>query len=349
MKIEKKVLANLTKCYSIAPLKYQGKDFILVAAEKQDRCILFDMDGKEVDTLWNEPGGVMSMQQVPNSDGVFLATHKFYSQNDSSEAKIVIVRPISKGNWERKVLVELPFVHRFGILNRNGVNYLIACTIKSGHEYRDDWSKAGKVLACVLPSDLSSYGDEKQLELKVIKDDMLKNHGFYMIKKDDYDTALVACDNGVFRFTPPENEKGEWEIEELVDVPASDCTLVDVDNDKEDELVVIAPFHGDNISFYRKQNGKYTKFYDYGKKVEFVHSIFGGNVLGEPVVVIGHRRGEMDLILFRWNKEKGEIESTLIDSGKGSANVYKYEYNGREYLISTNRETDEIARYEFKK
>ena len=45
--MNKKVLANLEKCYSIAPLHYKNTDHILVAAEKTDRCILFDINGKE--------------------------------------------------------------------------------------------------------------------------------------------------------------------------------------------------------------------------------------------------------------------------------------------------------------
>ena len=230
MKVTKKVIAHLNKCYSIAGLHYHDQDYVLVAAEKTDPCYMFDLKGNKVDTIWEAPGGVMTMQQLPGSDGVFLATHQFYSPNDSAEAKIVIVTP-KDGQWEVRTLVDLPFVHRFDVLTRNGVRYLIACALKSGHEYKNDWSHPGKVYAAVLPDDLSQYDEDHQLALSVIKDNMLKNHGYYRNTKDGIESAVISCDNGVFRFIPPETQDGEWTIDTLLTVPGSDAVLVDLDGD----------------------------------------------------------------------------------------------------------------------
>lgn len=46
------------------------------------------------------------MVQVPGSDGQFLATHKFYSPNDSKEAKIILAYP-EDGEWKVRTLAEL--------------------------------------------------------------------------------------------------------------------------------------------------------------------------------------------------------------------------------------------------
>lgn len=348
MKVKKKVISNLNKCYSIARLQYQGGEHILVAAEKQDPCYLFDLDGNLEDTVWEEPGGVMSMVQVPGSDGVFLATHRFYSPNDSKEAKIVIVRPLAKGNWEVKTLVDLPFVHRFDVVTRNGVSYLIACALKSGHEYKEDWSMPGKVYAAVLPEDLEGYDENHQLELKVLKDQMLKNHGYYKVQKDGVDTCLISSNEGVFRFTPPEAPDKEWKIEQLVDEPASDAVLVDLDGDGKEELAFISPFHGNQVCIYRETENGYDKVYSYDT-AEFAHAIYGGTLLGKPAVIIGHRKGERDLLLFTWDQDKGEFQAEILDHDCGPANVLKFTRGEEEVLVSTNREINEVAMYTFEK
>ena len=108
MKVEKKVISNLSKCYAMSEVTVEGKHCFLVAAEKTDKCLLFAEDGTELETVWTEPGGVMTMTPVPGADGQFLATHKFYSPNDSKNAKIVIATRKGKGDWEIRTLCEAP-------------------------------------------------------------------------------------------------------------------------------------------------------------------------------------------------------------------------------------------------
>lgn len=345
MKIEKKVMAKLNKCYAIAPLMYQGETHLLVAAEKQDPCYLFDLDGNMVDKVWDGPGGVMSMSWVPGSDGQYLSTYQFYSPNDSKEAKIVIVTPRKKGDWEVRTLVDLPHIHRFDILVRDGHCYLIACALKSGHEYKEDWSMPGKVYAAKLPEDLSCFDKNHQLELTVLKDNMLKNHGYYRVTKDGIPTSIISSNEGVFRFTPPANGGDNWTIETLLTEPTSDATLVDLDGDGEEELCTFSPFHGEKVRIYKKVDGAYQKVYELPEAAEFTHAIYGGNLCGIPSFVVGHRKGDRNLMVIRYNAEKGDYQCEIIDKDCGPANVFHYIHNGKDVLISTNREIDEIAMY----
>ena len=78
MKVEKKVMGTLEKCYSIAPLHYNGKDHILVAAEKQDPCQLFDLDGNYEETVWEGPGGTMSMISTFGSLALIILIFYFF-------------------------------------------------------------------------------------------------------------------------------------------------------------------------------------------------------------------------------------------------------------------------------
>jgi len=45
MKVEKKIISDLTLCYCVAPLIYQGKQHFVVASEKEYACLLFDEQG----------------------------------------------------------------------------------------------------------------------------------------------------------------------------------------------------------------------------------------------------------------------------------------------------------------
>ncbi len=348
MKIEKQVIASLNKCYSISPLDYKGTPCFLVAAEKHDPCYLFDEDGTLLETVWDEPGGVMTMVPVPNGGGAFLATHQFYSPNDSANAKIVIATPVSENHWEIRTLVDAPFVHRFGILSRNGINYLLVCCLKSGHEYKDDWRSPGTCFAAVLPDDLSQFDQAHQLPLTKLKDGMLKNHGYSSVRMDGYDAAVVGCEEGVFLFSPPAAPDQAWNIEQLLSIPTSDAVLMDFDNDGLLELGCIAPFHGASLVIYHLDvHGNYVPQWKYSRpesETEMIHATCACSVLGRPTWIVGWRKGSKDTIAITWNGS--DYSTEFIDRCTGCANAMHFvDRKGQDVIIATNREIDEVARY----
>lgn len=345
MNIVKKKMKDLNKCYSIAPLTYGGREHILVAAEKQDPCYLFDLEGNYEETVLDGPGGVMTMVAVPGADGQFLATQRFYSPNDSQEASIVIVDPQPEGGWKVRTLIDLPFIHRFDILTRNGSRYLIACALKSGCRFKEDWSMPGKVYAAVLPEDLSGFDKEHQLKMTVVKDGLVKNHGYCRVNNEGLEASLVCSNEGVFLFTPPPKEDGAWDVRQLLNLPASDGVWLDMDGDGQRELAVISPFHGSDIIFYKRKGAVYEEVYRYEEPAEFSHSIYGGMLCGEPAVVIGHRQGKRNLIVFRYDKGTGGYTHEFLDENCGSANIYHFMKNGKDVIVSTNREINEIVMY----
>ncbi len=350
MKIEKKVISNLNKCYAMSELNYNGEHCFLVAAEKTDPCYLFSEDGEQLETVWTEPGGVMTMAQVPGSNGQFLATHKFYSPNDSAEAKIVIATPRGKDDWEIRTLCKAPFVHRFGILNRAGKNYLIVCCLKTGHEYKNDWRFPGACFGAMLPDDLSEFNEDNLLPLTLLKGDMLRNHGYSLVKRGGHDAAVVGCEQGTFLFEPPAVYGADWEVTQLSSIPSSDSVFVDLDGDGKEELGVISPFHGASLTIYHLDEfGNYVPQWKYPAPeadTDMIHGTWADDILGKKTWIVGWRKGTKDTIAITWDAEKGTYNTEFIDRNTGCANALHFvNKKGEDVIVCTNREIDEVALY----
>ncbi len=340
---EKRNLAELEKCYCVSTLQYKNKKHLLVAAEKTDKCKMFDLDGNFEQDIWDGPGGVMTMEQVPNTDGQFLSTQKFYSPNDSLDAKIIVATPNENGTFDINVLLNLPFVHRFGILTRGGVNYLIACALKSGHEHKDDWRFDGKIFVAVLPENLTDFNEENCLKMEVLVDGVHKNHGFSKLEKNGTVGVLVGSESGIFEIFPPASANDKWEVEKILDDPVSDMIAIDFDDDGEKELMTYSKFHGDQITIYKKEGANYKVMHSFDKKYDFLHAIATMKLSEKNVAVVGHRGNEMDLFLIYY--EDGAFKTAMVDKACGTANALTYVHNNKNYILGANRETNQIDLY----
>ncbi len=342
MQIEKKVLAQLEKCYAVAPLTYHGESCFLVAAEKHERCLLFSAQGALLDTVWHGPGGVMTMEHVPDTDGAFLATHEFYSPNDSQNAKIVLAYPTQHG-WQIKTLANLPFVHRFTIVSTNHGRYVVAATLKSAHAFKDDWTCPGRIWAAPLPDNDVLLRDAPPLQFTAIQSGLFKNHGFFKYQEGTDTHLLFGAQNGVFHVTPPASAQDAWAVECILDKPTSDMALIDLDGDGERELVTYSPFHGEALTIYKKDSTGYTAVYTHAEPLAFLHAICAGTLQNKAVMVLGHRAGARNLCLLQY---QNGYTLTVIDSDIGPANAMLLHANGNEAIVCANRETDEIALYQ---
>lgn len=335
MKFEKKKLAELMNCYAVCPIVRDGRSCYIFATDDEGPCICVDAETGEKETVWNEPGGTMSIVPLPRQSGDFLASQNFLPTFAAKEA--LIVRAFYRHHaWHTEPWLKLPYVHRFDILERNGSRYFLGCILSCTKEASADWDAPGYLCAAVLDPACSS---PEQVE--TIGPAMHRNHGYWKFQRDGYDCALTACDEGVFEVIPPQHRDGEWQITRILAQAASDAVLVDIDKDGEAELAVIEPFHGSQLVLYHKQGSGYVEMYRHPKEMKFLHALWGGCLQGEQVLIAGYRELDRELFMLTWRD--GHICTERIECGGGASNLCVVNHHGNNRLLVANREADEAV------
>lgn len=348
MNYTKHVVANdMRLCYAVCMFEGDDERSFVVATEKAGPIRRFALDGTVIEDVAPGPGGVMTVEQAPGRADQLLSTHRFFSPNfGADDAKIVSHTRGDDGTWECRTLSDLPYVHRFGVLRgADGTDWLIACTIKgSCRKLKDDWLKPGAVYVAQLSGDLARFDGDHQLPLTLLASQQVQNHGF--CRAPDRSFALIGTAAGVFRYTPPARAGKDWDVSCLIVQPTSDMCLVDLDGDGRDEIVTIAPFHGDTLSIWHATDieDTYERVWTDPERHGFLHAIWGGELEGEASALIGNRRDGRDLL--RYYHAGGTYQVDVIDHDCGPANCWVFEEGGHSHIISANRETDEVALYD---
>jgi len=340
MNIEKHFLAEFNRCYSASSIQVDGKTRILLATEGEGACLAWTgADYTENHTVWEGPGGTMSIVPIPGTNGEFLAVQKFFKMFQWEEAKVVHVKPLPSGAYEVTDILHLPYIHRFDLLTVNGRHYFIGCTLATTKESKEDWSNPGKIW-------VGEFTGPGPLKLTVLKDGMTKNHGYSRLTRGTAMTGLVTCEEGAFEVTPPAVPGAAWKIERFMDWPISDISAVDIDGDGELEFATIEPFHGTYFRIYKKTGTAFKKIYEHPETTEFYHVVQGNTLAGVPVFIGGCRRGKQQLFYIRADKaDPAEMKMEIIEEGVGPSNVYVLHEAGRDILVSANREKAEAALY----
>ncbi len=348
MNYTKKVIAEMPKAYAIGTFDGEDAASFVVGVEKQGPIRRFALDGTPMETVAEGPGGVMTITQVPGRADQLLATSEFFSPNFGADtAAIVAYTRAADGTWSTSKLCDLPYVHRFGVLRAaDGRLWILACTIKGAcREVKNDWLAPGAVWAAPLDEPAESYGDDRQLPLELVSGCQLQNHGFWVAP--DRSFALVSTAAGVFRYTPPADAEGTWDVACLIVQPTSDICMADFDGDGHDEILTLSAFHGDTLSVWHETAtpDTYELAWRDERKRDFLHAIWSGELAGEPCAVIGNRKDGRDL--FRVHFADGAYAIEEIDHDRGPANCWVVtDADGTQRIVAANRETDEVALYD---
>ena len=340
MNITKHRLTTLNSVYSCNSIEVDGQTRILLASEAEDRCLAWNgPDYTESHTVWDGPGGTMSIVPIPGTNGEFLAVQKFFRMFDWEEAKVVHVRPLADGTYEVTDVLRLPYIHRFDLLTVGDRHYFIAGTLATTKATKEDWSSPGKIW-------VGEYTGVGPLPVRVLKDGITQNHGYSRLVQDGVMRGLITGREGAFEVTPPQTPDGDWQVRQFMDWPISDISALDIDGDGELEFATIEEFHGQYFRIYKKIDGRFVKVFEHPEVTEFYHVVVGTTLAGKPVFIGGCRRGRQQLFYVQ-AKQKAplELEAVLIEEGVGPSNAYVLHEKGRDILVAANRETNEAALY----
>ncbi len=345
MRFQKKFLDNMERCYSASFVNVKGQPHILLASEAiGGPCYAYSGENFEKkQTVWEKDGGTMSMVEIPGRDGEFLATQNFFPGFNSSESKVVWVR-YENGVYVYQDFLKLPYLHRFDLLQSGGILYFVGATLCGSKKDRNDWSDPGKIYAAQMP--LNLYDG---LELKVLKEGLTKNHGYWRGTYRGKESGYVTGEEGIFAVTPPGVPGEDWSVTPVLEEPISDVAVFDLDGDGVDELVTIGPFHGKEVKIHKFIDGRYKAVWQCDRDNDFVHALWAGKLCEIPVAVVGSRRGNCELYYVRYNRLSGEYELTILEEGAGTANVAVLHQENRDILIAANHTKNEAALYYFTK
>lgn len=348
MQIEKQVLCSMPDCYAVACFPAGGVLHAFFATDGRGGCVSVNLSTGKAETVWEGPGGTMSLVPLPHADGEFLATQCFFPGFEASASRVVRVTRSNAG-WQVKPWLSLPYLHRFDVLSNGGNQYLLCCTLAEQKTSPEDWSHPGGLAGCLLGADASSPG-----HLQPVAGGMTRNHGYCRVETPEGDYALTSCDEGVFEVRPPQQPGGCWKVQKLLERPVSDIAVTPARSGRR-LLAAIEPFHGDRFCLYRPALGMgWERVWTLPDPSPFGHAIWGGTLWGQDAFLFGFREGRRQLFAVlcaetREDKFADGVQCLPLDEGGGPSNACVIHRGEEEWVLCANRVSGEGVLYRIRR
>lgn len=334
--MKKKVILNVESVYTANAFQVGTEFYIAAGSETKPEVYLSNLASGSSSLVTGCPGGVMSFIPVPGNPDLFFSIMGLFPPFIGAEAG-VFMHHRSGEKWETKKAMDLPFAHRCEILNRNGKNYLFAASVSKYKENPLDWSKSGEM-------HLIRLEDTFQVPLKseIIDDSLIRNHGMLRTKIEGIETICVSGKEGIFYFEEQDDDK--WVKKQIFDKEVSEFCFIDLDGDGQEELVTIEPFHGEALNVYKRVGKQWElKFTD---SLSFGHGLSCGFMNGEPIIMVGNRRGSFTLDQFKViDFANGKFSREVVEEDAGPTQTQVFSAGNTDYILSANQKKNEVALY----
>lgn len=337
--VHKDIIMDLPMSYAIQFLSRQGERWGVCASEGTGGCFAFPLDDiQKKETVWENAGGTMSISQI-DADGAFLAVQNFFKGFNAKTGCLVKAVPGEAG-WQMDRFMDMPYLHRFDVVEVEGRQFLIACTLCRHKEFRLDWSHPGQVTIGEL-----TEGRNPPAHWDVLIPSLTKNHGFYRGTHRGREVILIAGMEGLYEVSVPSKADGPWDCKKLIEREISDACIVDLDNDGVEEIVTIEGFHGDHIAVNKLVDGQWQIVYSY--PAPFAHVVWGGDVLGKKSLILAYRNDNGALMLLQKadREDAFSMEHIVIDELISPTNLV-VDTREKECVIYVScGKTQQVARY----
>ena len=335
MKLEKKVLMQVEQVYTANAFSIGNETFVAAGSETTPQVYLYNLKTGSSELVKDCPGGVMSFVPVPGNPDMFFSIMGLFPPFVGADAGLFMHQRTSDG-WKTVKQMPLPFAHRCDILEAGGKNWVFAASVSRFKDNPADWSRMGEVY--VIGFDENGNPSSPQL----VYNSLTRNHGMLKYKVDGKEMMCVSGAEGILGFTLGNDDK--WKMEKLFDSEVSEFGFVDIDGDGNDELVTIEPFHGNTINIYRKHGEIWHQIFS--DSLSFGHGLSCGVFRGEPIVVVGNRRGSFTLDVFTaTDPANGQFERHQIEQDAGPTQTLVFRSDGVDYILSANQRQNEVVLY----
>ena len=334
--MKKKVILNIESVYTANAFQAGSENYVAAGSETKPEVYLYNIASGKSIPVTGCPGGVMSFIPVPENPDLFFSIMGLFPPFIGAEAGVFMHRR-SGEKWKTQKAMDLPFAHRCEILKRNGKNYLFAVSVSKYKENPPDWSKTGEVYLIRLEDDV-----KLPLKPELIDNTVIRNHGMLRTKIEGMETICISGAEGIFYFEQQPGDK--WVKKQLFNKEVSEFGLIDLDGDGQEELVTIEPFHGESLNVYKRVGEKWElKFSD---SLTFGHGLSCGFFNGEPIIVVGSRRGSFALDQFKvLDFFSGKFSREIIEEDAGPTQTQVFTADGIDYILSANQKKNEVALY----